>query len=304
MTIGYLAMLCNKIDRAFCPQDASQGKSFHSMRQSEGPMSAERIEAFIDKVSPRLEMTDHESPLVVNRSSLSLFKTMKRSEYDDFLCEFETIQSYIAERIENLTALRGKLNSEVTKWHRVTKMQKEDLISALRGHTIARMGAELDFIAKTADVEKYIASIGNELTDDFVVKTHGPETIASSTLENLKAVLSLWLEEEESNRLIDTLGHTDTKDLNDRNIEGLSTRPMRAYEKSVEFRDGRFALWKRYKRNKHEKFMAACVYHVKEALSVLEDYTDELEQHVAAINWLRYCTKSYEIIARAALSSL
>ena len=148
-------------------------------------MSVEEIEAFVDKYTPHSTKITPDHPQDISRSSFALVKTSKRREYNALLDEFERITTFVNARLEELRRHRFELRSKVSYCQRIVEAQREDLTGILKGHTIASMGETLDSIAKTAGVNRYIDSIGTELTDEFVLRIHGPASVEESMLEDL-----------------------------------------------------------------------------------------------------------------------
>lgn len=264
-------------------------------------MSVEQIEAFVDKYTPYSTKITPDHPQDISRSSFALVKTSKRREYDALLGEFEKNMTSANARLEELRCHRYGLQSRLLCCQRVVEAQREDLIGILRGRTIASMGATLDSIAKTAGVNRYIDSIGTELTDEFVLRIHGPATVEESMLVNLKSVLSLFVSETEVNDLIATLGLDGCT--MEKEVQDLITKPIRPYHMIINFHNGRPGIWKRFKEDKHRVIVNLCAFAIKDALEAIYEIVDDLDQHVLAIEKVRYHAKSYELIARAMLSS-
>lgn len=264
-------------------------------------MSVEQIEAFVDKLKPDNTKITLEHPQDISKSSFALVKTFKRREYDALLGEFEKNATSANARMEELRCHRFELQSRLLYCRRIVEAQREDLIGTLRGHTIASMGATLASIAKTAGVNRYIDSIGTELTDEFVLRIHGPATVEESMLENLKSVLSLFVSETEVEDLIETLGLKGCT--MEKEVQDLITKPIRPYQMGINFRNGQPGIWKRFKEEKHRRIADLCAFAIKDALEAIYEIVDDLEQHVLAIEKVRYHAKSYELIARAMLSS-
>ncbi len=261
----------------------------------------EQIEAFLEKFTPDITEIALDYPQEISRSSFALVKTFKRREYDVLLGEFERITTSANARLEELRCHRSEFQSRLLNCHRIVKAQREDLVGTLRGHTIASMGSTLDYIAKTAGVNGYIDSIGTELTDEFVLRIHGPTTVEESMLEELKSVLSLFVSETEVNDLIATLGLDGCTV--EKEVQDLISKPIPPYRVMLSFRDGRSGVWKRFKANKHLKIANSCAFAIKDALKAIYEIVDDLQQHVIAIEKVRYHAKSYELIARAMLFS-
>jgi hypothetical protein len=120
-------------------------------------------------------------------------------------------------------------------------------------------------------------------------------------LDNLKSVLSLFVSETEVQDLIETLGLDGCK--SEKEVQDLITKPTRPYQAMINFHSGRPGVWKRFKEDKHRRIADSCAFAIKDALEAIYEIVDDLEQHVLAIEKVRYCAKSYELIARAMITS-
>ena len=142
-----------------------------------------------------------------------------------------------------------------------------------------------ELLNNTFDELKVVKNVKEKLQKSVLVSHHEVMKLREQ-LKAVKAELSLLFDRNEIKAMTATLEASNDP------IDEKMINEEDPYQMMIKFRRGRFGLWKRYKKDKHERIIAMCAYAVRDHVENLKDTVTQNDEYIVAINRVRDDMKS------------